>query len=300
MRDTCGRPDRGAQVRQGMGGAVRVSVSQASSLSWGFEQDLESFAALGVRAVTVLPLKIDLVGLDVARRAIERSGLRVAGYGTCGYFALHDPARLAGDIEVMRRHLVVAGELGADTVTIVSGSGGGRPYRESEARFRWVVEQILPDAERANVVLTFENTAPMRVDLGFVHTFHDALDLVASIDSSWFKACLELNNAWMERFLYGDIAAHAGRIGLVQVNDFAEGTRTTPDRVPLGDGIIPLDRIFEALISSGYAGWYEIEQVGPDIERLGYEESIRRSLQYFDEFEQSKLAAGGPDPRRTP
>jgi sugar phosphate isomerase/epimerase len=279
---------------------VRVSVSQASSLSWSFEQDLESYVALGVRAVTVLPLKVEPVGLDVARRAIERSGLRVAGYGTCGYFSLHDPDRLAGDIEVMRRHLAVAGELGADTVTIVSGSGRGRPYGESEASFRRVIEQILPDAERAKVVLTFENTAPMRVDLGFVHTFHDALDLVASIDSSWFKACLELNNAWMERFLYDDIAAHADRIGLVQVNDFAEGTRTTPDRVPLGDGIIPLDRIFEALISSGYAGWYEIEQVGPDIERLGYEESIRRSLRYFDEFEQSKLATSGPDPSWTP
>jgi sugar phosphate isomerase/epimerase len=51
--------------------------------------------------------------------------------------------------------------------------------------------------------------------------------------------------------------------------------------VPLGDGVIPLDRILDAIAAAGYAGWYEIEQVGPEIERLGYEESLRRSVAFL-------------------
>ena len=55
----------------------------------------------------------------------------------------------------------------------------------------------------------------------------------------------------------------------MQISDYAEGTLTTPERVPLGDGIIPLERILPALMESACEGWFEIEQLGPEIERLG-------------------------------
>jgi sugar phosphate isomerase/epimerase len=260
---------------------MRLAISEASSFSWNLEQELECYAALGVRALAVYPPKIAKLGLRDAQRLIERSGLRVSAYGVCSNFSLHEPERLPGELAAVRDHISVAGELGAATVTLLSGSGRGRPYGESEAAFRGVIEQLLPAAERAKVVLVFEPNGPMRVDLSFVHTLRDALDFADSIDSPWFKICFEINNAWVERFLYEDIATRTGRIGLVQLSDFAEGTVTTPARVPLGDGIIPLDRILDAFASAGYAGWYEIEQVGPEIERLGYAESLRRSVAFL-------------------
>ena len=82
-------------------------------------------------------------------------------------------------------------------------------------------------------------------------------------------------------FRYEDVAERSRLIGLVQVSDFAEGTLATPERVPLGDGIIPLERILGAFEASDYDGYYEIEQLGPEIERLGYEESLRRSLAFL-------------------
>jgi sugar phosphate isomerase/epimerase len=120
------------------------------------------------------------------------------------------------------------------------------------------------------------------VDLGFVHSLHDALDLADRVDSPWFAICCEINNAWIERFLYEDIRARAGRIALVQLSDFLAGTLSTPERAPLGDGIIPLGPILRAFEAARYPGWYEIELVGREIERLGYEESIRRSLAWLE------------------
>jgi sugar phosphate isomerase/epimerase len=260
---------------------MRLAISEASSFSWSLEQELACYAALGVEALAVFPSKVAEIGWREAKRQIERSGLQVSAYGVCGFFSLHEPERLPGEIAAVRDHLAIAGELGAETLTLLSGSGRGRPYRDSEAAFRGVVEQLVPDAERAGVAMVFEPTGAMRSDLSFVHTLRDALDLADAIDSPWFKICFEINNAWVERFLYEDIAQRTSRIGLVQLSDFAEGTVTTPARVPLGDGAIPLDRILDAFAAAGYAGWYEIEQVGPEIERLGYEESLRRSVTFL-------------------
>lgn len=263
---------------------MQISVSQVSSLGWSFERDLAHYASVGAEAIALLTTKIEAVGVEAAASAVTRSSLRVSGYGTCGLFSLHDPDRHAAETDALRLHLARAGELGAETLTLLTGSGQGRPYPESEAAFRSVVEQLLPDAERAGVTLVLEHTGSLRVDLGFVHTLHDALDLAEAIGSPHFKICFEINNAWTDRFLYDDIAYRSHLIGLVQLSDLAEGTLTTPERVPLGDGIIPLERIVPALLESDFAGWYEIEQLGPEIERLGYEESLRRSLAYLARF----------------
>jgi sugar phosphate isomerase/epimerase len=260
---------------------MKISISQVSSIGWSFERDLTHYASVGAGAIALLIMKVEAVGIKTAARAIAESGLRVSGYGTCGRFSLHDPERHAAEIDEVRRHLAHAGELGADTVTMLTGSGRGRPYAESEVAFRSIIEQLLPDAERAGVTIVLEHTGSLRVDLGFVHTLHDALDLAEAIGSPHFKICCEINNAWTERFVYEDLAHRSHLIGLVQLSDFAEGTLTTPERVPLGDGIIPFERILPALMESAYEGWYEIEQLGPEIERLGYEESLRRSLAYL-------------------
>ena len=107
-----------------------------------------------------------------------------------------------------------------------------------------------------------------------------------TIDPNRLRVCAELNNAWMERFLYRDLAERSHLIGIVQVNDFAEGTLATPQRVPPGDGIIPLRRILAALARSGYPGFLELELIGPEIERMGYEEAIRRSMAFLDSLQE--------------
>ena len=275
MTSVCLTPQTGVET-------MRVSISQVCSMSWSFERDLEHYAAIGARAIALLRIKVRDAGLREARLAIERSGLEVSGYGTCGFFSLFDCERWPAELEEARRHIAHAGEFGAATLTMVTGSGKGRPYPKSEAAFREIIEQLLPDAERAGVVIVLEHTGALRVDLCFIHTLHDALDLAEKVGSPHFAICCEINNAWSERFLYEDVATRGSLIGLLQISDFAEGTLATPDRVPLGDGIIPLERILPAFAASDYAGWYEIEQLGPEIERLGYEESLRRSLAYLE------------------
>jgi sugar phosphate isomerase/epimerase len=260
---------------------LRTAISQVCSMGWSFDRDMAWYAEIGAPAISILGSKLEAFGREAGLRLLSRSGLAVAAYGSLGPFSLHEPEAWPAEIQRAGEQIALAAGLGARTATLLSGSGRGRPYPESEAALVALLEQLLPLAERHGVVLALEHNHALRVDLGFVHSLHDALDLADRVDSPWFSICCEINNAWIERFLYEDIRARVGRIGLVQLSDFLAGTLSTPERAPLGDGIIPLEPILRAFEAARYPGWYEIELIGREIERLGYEESIRRSLAFL-------------------
>jgi len=261
---------------------MKYAISQICSMSWDFARDLRHYAAAGARAITLVHGKLRAFGVDEGRKLLADSGLEVAAYASLGPFSLYEPARWDTELETAQREIALAAELGAPLVEMLTGSGCGRPYDESEAAFLALLERLLPIAERAGVVLAFENNHALRMDLGFIHQLHDALDLVEKVGSPHLRVCAELNNAWIERFLYRDLAERSQLLGIVQVNDFAAGTLSTPQRVPPGDGIIPLRRILGTLEQAGYSGFLELELIGPEIERMGYEEAIRRSMLYLD------------------
>jgi sugar phosphate isomerase/epimerase len=261
---------------------MRYAISQYTSMHWDFARDVRHYAAVGARAITVASPKLHAYGIEAGRKLLGESGLEVAAYAALGPFPLHEPGRWDATLETCRREIGIAAELGAPLVEMLTGSGRGHPYDESESAFLAFLDRLLPIAERAGVVLAFENNHALRVDLGFVHQLHDALDLAEKVGSKHLRVCAEVNNAWIERFLDRDLAERSHWIGIVQVSDFAEGTLATPERVPPGDGIIPLRRILGALERSGYRGFLELELVGPEIERMGYEEAIRRGMRYLD------------------
>ena len=127
---------------------------------------------------------------------------------------------------------------------------------------------------RAGVVVTIEPTGPLRLDLSFVTTFRDGVDLARRLELS---ACMEVNSCFAERDLSGSIASGADVLAHVQVSDFVIGSLCTPDRAVPGDGDIPLCRILAGVLASGYQGAFELEMVGPRIEAEGYEGAIRRA-----------------------
>jgi sugar phosphate isomerase/epimerase len=113
------------------------------------------------------------------------------------------------------------------------------------------------------------------VDVGFVHTLRDAVELAWRLDAG---VCMDIGACWAERNLQGTIAAGIDAIELVQVSDFSIGTRCTPDRLVPGDGDIPLSRIVGNLLAAGYGGRFSVALIGPRIDDEGYRPAISRSL----------------------
>lgn len=260
----------------------RVSVSQVTTLGWPFERDMTFYPTVGVRAVGLSVQKLDAIGVDRARALLDASGLAVSCITSSGWFPLDDAAGTEDALARTRGHLAAAGALGAECLFILPGHAPALSWEEQAARARPLLRALLPDAERAGVRLAIEPVSQLRVDLGFLHTFGEALDFADELDSPWLGVVLEVNNAWIERGLYRNIADRTGRIAIVQVNDFKVGTLQASDRVVIGDGDIPLRRICGALADAGYDGWWDIELLGPRIEAEGYESVVPRALAAFE------------------
>jgi sugar phosphate isomerase/epimerase len=263
---------------------VPFSLSQITTLRWPFERDVAACVAAGVSGIGVSVAKLEAFGVPRARTLLREAGLAVSCLTSSGFFPLGDAAGERAALTRTRGHLEAAAELGAGCLFVLPGAAGALSWEEAAARSRPLLAALAADPERLHVRLAIEPTSQLRMDLAFVHSFGDALDLADEIDSPWLGVVLELNNAWIERALYQNIRTRTRRIAIVQVSDFKIGTLAASERVMIGDGDIPLRRICGALADAGYDRWYDIELLGAAIEAEGYEAVVPRAVHRFREL----------------
>lgn len=254
----------------------RLSVNQASMLGWPLERDLDLFAALGVRDVSLLLRKLEATG-DVAA-AIDRvnaAGLAVDNLAVGPCFDLPRPAQWPEGRGRLRDCLRVADALGSRCVVVTTGGPGDLGWEGAADALEEAISPVVAEARSAGREIAVENTNGLRLDISFATTLRDTVDLARRLG---LGVCMEVNNTWSERGLRETIRGGADVLRMVQVNDFVVGTLQTPDRAVPGDGDIPLRRLLGWLLEAGYRGFFELEVVGPRIEAEGYESAIRRSL----------------------
>jgi sugar phosphate isomerase/epimerase len=179
------------------------------------------------------------------------------------------------------RALDTATDVGAECLVFTTGPAGPLAWEEAADAIEAALAPVLPEARSRGVPFAIEHTNSLRVDVGFVHTLADALDLARRFDAG---VCMEINACWAERGLADTITAGADSIRLVQVSDFAVGTLSTPNRLVPGDGDIPLERILGQVLAAGYQGCFDLELIGPRIDDEGYESACRRSIDRLTEM----------------
>jgi sugar phosphate isomerase/epimerase len=203
------------------------------------------------------------------------AGLRVTNLIGLGPFHLAEPDRWEAQRERIVRALDTATAVGAECLVFTTGPAGPLPWEEAADALEAALAPVLHEARSRGVPFAIEHTNSLRVDIGFVHTLADAIDIARRLDAG---VCMEVNACWAERGLGDTITAGADRLRLVQVSDFAVGTLSTPNRLVPGDGDIPLERILGQVLATGYAGCFDLELIGPRIEEEGYASACRRSI----------------------
>jgi sugar phosphate isomerase/epimerase len=262
----------------------RFSLSEVTTLRWALEEDLDAYVAAAVPAIGVSLLKLKAAGMTRGLRLVRDSGLAVSCVTSSGPIPLDDIARGARALDEAREHLGAAAELGAACLMLLPGAAPGLPWEEAARRAQAHVEALCDDARRLGVRLALEPVSQLRMDLCFLHSFHDALDFADTIGAPEVGVVLELNNAWIERHLDSNIRRRTGRIAVVQVSDFQVGTLRASERVMIGDGDIPLRRLVHALADAGYDGWYDLEMLGPAIDAAGYAQVVPLAIARFREL----------------
>jgi sugar phosphate isomerase/epimerase len=253
----------------------RVSLSAISTASWGFDEDLAFYGEAGITNVGISVAKLERFGWDEGTRRVSDAGLRVTNLIGLGPFHLAEPDGWDRQRERLARALDTAAAVGAESVVFTTGPAGALTWEDAADALETALAPVLAEAHQRGVPFAIEHTNSLRVDVGFVHTLRDALDLARRLDTG---VCMEVNACWAERGLADTIADGIDRIRLVQVSDFAVGTLSTPNRLVPGDGDIPLERILGQVLAAGYDGCFDLELIGPRIEEEGYRSTCRRSI----------------------
>jgi sugar phosphate isomerase/epimerase len=253
-------------------------VSAVSSWQWSLDEDLAFWADADIDHVGLSLRKLEDAGLDRAISRVRDAGLRVSNIVEVGWWDLEAPATWSAQQDRLLGAVEAASALGGCLV-LTTGPAGSLEWDDAADALGRALAPVTLEAGAAGVPVTIEHTGPLRLDLSFVTTFRDGVDLARGLG---VQACMEVNSCFAERGLTTSIASAHDVLGHVQVSDFVIGSLCTPDRAVPGDGDIDLARIFRALLAAGYGGAFEIELVGPRIETEGYASAIRRAVTSLD------------------
>ncbi len=256
----------------------RLSVSAVSSWQWSLEEDLEFWGDAGIEHVGLSFRKLEEAGVDRVVGRIRDAGLRVSDIVELGWWDLDARSTWPSQQDRLLAAVHVASELGGCLV-LTTGPAGSLEWDAAADALGEALVPVTAAADAAGVPLTIEHTGALRLDLSFVTTFRDGVDLARRLG---VQVCMEVNSCFAERGLATSIADSGATLGHVQLSDFVIGSLCTPDRVVPGDGDIDLARIIAEVVATGYQGAFELEQVGPRIETEGYDSSIRRAVVHVD------------------
>jgi sugar phosphate isomerase/epimerase len=260
----------------------RACVSAISTFRLTLPEDIEFWAQHHIETVGVSVAKLETFGWDEGTKLVADAvgrGLRVADLIGLGPFHLARPDGWDRRRERLVRALDTAVAVGAPLVVFTTGPFAPLTWDEAADALEAALAPVLPEARLRGVAFAIEHTNSLRVDVSFVHTLRDAVDLARRLDTG---VCMEVNACWAERGLGDTIRAGIDRIRLVQVSDFKVGTVASSQRLVPGDGDIPLARIIAELRAAGYDGLFELELIGDAITEEGYDTAVPRAVHALD------------------
>ncbi len=253
----------------------RVSLSAISTFQWSLDEDLAFYERAGITAIGASLAKLEAAGIDAGARRLRDAGLRVTNLIGIGPFHLDDPSQWDGQRDRVRRAVDAAEAVDAECMILTTGPAGQLTWEAAADALEQALTPVIADAHARGIPFGLEHTNSLRVDVGFVHTLADVVDLARRLG---IGVCVETNACWAERGLGGTIESGVDTFRIVQVSDFAIGTLSTPNRLVPGDGDIPLERILGQVLAGGYAGSFDLELIGPRIDEEGYEAACSRAV----------------------
>ncbi|MDD1533684.1 MULTISPECIES: sugar phosphate isomerase/epimerase family protein [unclassified Bradyrhizobium] len=239
---------------------------------------IEACAKHGIRAIDPWRDQVASVGLDRAARVVRDAGLELSGYCRGGMFTSDTPRR--GEVRDDNRRCVdEAKALGAPCIVLVvgglpqysrPGSEASKDIAAARGQVEDAIAEMLEYARQAKLPLAIEPLHPAyAADRACVNTTKQALDICDRLDpgrSGMLGVALDVYHIWWDPELMGQIArAGQDRLLAFHVCDWLVPTRDIlNDRGMMGDGVIDITSVRQAVEAQGFAGYSEIEIFSDD------------------------------------
>ncbi|ORB72730.1 sugar phosphate isomerase/epimerase family protein [Mycobacterium scrofulaceum] len=252
------------------GAHKRLSVHDVTFYGDSLTEMTAHWAALGVSRLSVLDSEL----LDPDFPIL----LQCNDYTVEAVYHLFAGGALSGDPQPARDALCTvidaAAAAGARTVYLLTGGRGGLSWGQAAERFCAMVAPCVAHAHAAGPALAIENASSLYADLHIAHTLRDT---VALAEMAELAVCIDVFHCWAEGDFDATLQRALPRTALIQLSDYVLGDRALPGRAVPGDGAIPIEAIVAQAVAGGYAHGFDLELIGPRIDREGRRESARRA-----------------------
>lgn len=258
----------------------RLSVNQICFMSASIAQLENYWRELHVSCVGCLSSPLLDNNFDVLRDVLTRNNLQLETVAhvflPSGDLSIRESvqtgrARLA---ELIRK----AEQVNARSIYMMTGGRGNLSWEQAAERFSETMMPCIAQAKNAGITLAIENAPAVYADVHIAHTLSDALALAEMADVG---VCIEIFACWAEANLRELFERAVPRCCLVQLSDYVYGDRALPARAVPGDGVIPLRQIIAWLQDVGYCGAFDLEIIGPRIDREGHFVAAQRAVNYL-------------------
>jgi sugar phosphate isomerase/epimerase len=234
---------------------------------------LEAAARHGIRTVSPWRDQVQAMGVHRAGSWLNDSGFSLSGYCRGGLFPC-DPSQKSAVRDDNRRAVDEAAELGAPCLVIVAGGLpqynrlGSEPSNDVARARAQVLDglaEMLDYASKSGMKLALEPLHPMTAaERSCVNTLRQALDICDVLDPERARGlgvAVDVYHVWWDFEVLQQIQRiGANRLLAFHICDWLVPTRDTlNDRGMMGDGVIEIAKLRQAVESEGYSGACEVE-----------------------------------------
>jgi len=239
----------------------RLSINQMTVPRWSVLELIEHCAQLGVPSISLWRHKLQETGLAESVRAVRDAGLHISSVCRGGTFPAPDAQARKERIEDNLRAIDEAAALRADALVLVVGGAHSVGIDSARSMVRDGLAALQTYATQAGVRLALEPLHPMFAgDRSVLTTIDEALALAAPYSAETVGIILDVFHIWWDPCVFKQIERASGRIFGYHVSDWPV---PLPDillgRCMMGDGIINLIPLRQAVEAAGYIGPIEVE-----------------------------------------
>jgi sugar phosphate isomerase/epimerase len=256
----------------------RVSVNHLCFQSASLTQLADYWRELDARRVSFISPPLMSTDLSSLQQSLAAGSYRVE---TIAHIFLagqltHEEQSWQAPREQLSQLISVAQKINARSIYMLTGGHGSLTWEEAAEAFSAAIAPCVAEARNAGVGLAIENASPLYADL---HIAHSLRDTVALAELAGIGVCIDLFGCWTEAGLRETMERAMSRCHIMQVSDYVCGDRSLPARAVPGDGAIPLRQLLEWTLAAGYTGAFDLELIGPRIDREGHLAAVCRAAE---------------------
>jgi sugar phosphate isomerase/epimerase len=247
---------------------MKPCISQATTLSTPFEDDLAAYARSGWSAVelwlTKLEAYLETRSIAAVRQLLGDNGLTAAAAAFQGGLLLARGSERAVHWDHFRRRLALLQEL-AIPILIIAADFTAEPHADDYRRAIGALAEAAATARTSGVRLALEFQKSAR----FCSSLDTALALVTQVDAENLGVCLDVFHYYTGPSKQEDLELLSpANLAWVQVCDLSGIPREIAgdgDRILPGDGDFHLGSILDRVAAIGYKGYVSLEVLNPHL-----------------------------------